>query len=187
MILAGRNQRRNPCKVRSSLSQFPLRRTGLPPTGQKTPTRLSYADARLAIGIRSLVMAVAASRLTMRITIGSGFIAAAALDAERLSPFFLCSRFFTRITARWRAARHFFCALWGSVAGTRRCQSSRILIGLLAKRMDLPPRASHHEAAIQHDEAGRVAQINRGRISALSTPAKLTMIATKRHSARLGG
>jgi hypothetical protein len=99
MILAGRNQRRNPCEVRSSLSQFPLRRTGLPPTGQKTATRLSYADARFVIGIRSLVTAVAASRLTMGITTGSGSIAAAALDVERLSLFFLFSRFLTRITA----------------------------------------------------------------------------------------
>jgi hypothetical protein len=99
VILAGPSQRRNPCEVRSSLSQFPPGRTSLQPTGQKARTRLSYADARFVIETRSLVTAVAASRLTTSITTGSGYIAAAAQVAERPSPFFRCSLFLTRITA----------------------------------------------------------------------------------------
>ena len=70
MILAGRSQRRNPCEVRSSLSQFPPGRTSLQPTGRKTATRSSYADVRFVNTIRSSVMAVAASRLTTSITTG---------------------------------------------------------------------------------------------------------------------
>ena len=35
MILAGLRRRRNPCEVRSSLSQFPPGRTSLRPTGQR--------------------------------------------------------------------------------------------------------------------------------------------------------
>jgi hypothetical protein len=66
VILAGRSRRRNPCEVRSSLSQFPLRRASLPPTGQKTATRSSYADAPFVNGIRSLVTDGAASRCTRR-------------------------------------------------------------------------------------------------------------------------
>src|SRR5246127_3332679 len=70
MILAGRSQRRNPCEVRSSLSQFPLRGASLPPTGQKTATRSSYADVRFVNGIQSLVTDGAASRHTTRHTTG---------------------------------------------------------------------------------------------------------------------
>ena len=81
MILAGRNQRRNPCEVRSTLSQFPSRRTSLPPTGRNTATSSSYADARFVSGIRSLVMVGALSRRTTSITTGFGSIAVAALIA----------------------------------------------------------------------------------------------------------
>src|ERR1019366_4888384 len=86
VILAGRSQRRNPCEVRSSLSQFPLRRASLPPTGQKTATRSSYAAVQFVNGIRSLVTDGAASRHTMSITTGFGSIADAAPIAGRPLP-----------------------------------------------------------------------------------------------------
>jgi hypothetical protein len=79
MILAGLSRRRNPCDVRSSLSQFPSRRIRLQPTGPNTATRSSYADARFVNTIRSLVTAVAASRLTTSITTGFGSITVASL------------------------------------------------------------------------------------------------------------
>ena len=129
MILAGRSQRRNPCEVRSSLSQFPLRRTSLPPTGRKTATRSSYADVRFVNGIRSLVTDVAASRRTTSITTGFGSIAAAAPIAGRPSLSFRCSLFLTRISVCWRAVRHCCGALWSTVRGRRHCPSSRTLIG----------------------------------------------------------
>ena len=102
--------------------------TSLQPTGQKTATGSFYASVRFVNEIRLSVTAVAASRLTMSITTGSGFIADAVPIAGRPSPSFRCSLFLTRITACWRAARHCSCALWSTVAGTRRCRSSRTLI-----------------------------------------------------------
>src|ERR1035438_8097300 len=98
VILAGRSQKRNPCEVRSSLSQFPLRRASLPPTGQKTATRSSYAAVQFVNGIRSLVTDGAASRRTTNITTGFGSIAAAAPIAEQLLPSFRCFLFRTRIS-----------------------------------------------------------------------------------------
>ena len=53
MILAGRRRRRNPCEIRSPLSQFPSCRTSLRPTGQMPATTPSYADARFVNTIRS--------------------------------------------------------------------------------------------------------------------------------------
>jgi hypothetical protein len=119
MILAGRSQRRNPCEVRSSLSQCPLRRASLPPTGQKTATRSSYADVRFVNGIRSLVMDGAASRHTTSITTGFGFIAAAAPIAGRPLPSFRCFLFLTRISVCWRVARRCCGALRSSAHGRR--------------------------------------------------------------------
>ena len=128
VILAGRSQRRNPCEVRSSLSQSPSRCTSLQPAGQKTATGSFYASVRFVNEIRLSVMAGAANRLTMSITTGSGSIAAAVPIAGRPSPSFRCSLFLTRITAYWRAARHCCCALWRAVAGTRHCRGLRTLI-----------------------------------------------------------
>ena len=119
MILAGRNQRRNPCEVRSSLSQFPLRRRSLPPTGQKTATRSTYADVRSVNGIRSLVTDGAASRRTTNIMPGFGFIAAAALIAGRPLLSCQCSLFPTRISVCLRAARHCGSTLRSTVPGRR--------------------------------------------------------------------
>ena len=119
MILAGRNQRRNPCKVRSSLSQSPPRRKSLPPTGQKTATRSSYADARSVNEIRSLVTDGAANRRTTNITTGFGFIAAAAPIAGRPSLSCQCSLFRTRISVCLRAARHCSSTLRSTVPGRR--------------------------------------------------------------------
>jgi len=128
VILAGRSQRRNPCEVRSSLSQSPSRCTSLQPAGQKTATGSFYASVRFVNEIRLSVMAGAANRLTMSITTGSGSIAAAVPIAGRPSPSFRCSLLLTRITAYWRAARHCCCALWRAVAGTRHCRGLRTLI-----------------------------------------------------------
>jgi|CZKL01.1.fsa_nt_gi hypothetical protein len=60
MILAGRNQRRNPCEVRSSLSQFPLRRTSLLPTGSllreiRFVARLNKKTEGTIIGVDGLL------------------------------------------------------------------------------------------------------------------------------------
>ena len=126
MILAGRSQMRNPCEVRSSLSQSPSRCTSLQPAGQTTATGSFYASARFVNEIRLSVMAAAASRPTTSITTGFGSIVAAALIAGRPSPSFRCSLFLTRITACWRAVRHFCGALWRAVHGRRRCRNSRI-------------------------------------------------------------
>ena len=120
MILAGRSQRRNPCEVRSSLSQFPLRRASLLPTGQKTATKTSYADVRFVNGIRSLVTDGAASRHTTSITTGFGFVAAATPIAGRPLPSFRCSLFLTRISVCWRVARRCCGALRSTVRGRRR-------------------------------------------------------------------
>ena len=128
MILAGRSQMRNPCEVRSSLSQSPSRCTSLQPAGRTTATGSFYASARFVNEIRLSVMAAAASRPTTSITTGFGSIAAAAPTAGRPLLSFRCSLFLTRITVCLRAARHCYCALWRAVAGTRRCRSSRILI-----------------------------------------------------------
>src|ERR1035437_499235 len=119
MILAGRNQRRNPGEVRSSLSQSPSRCASLPPAGQTAATRSSYADARCANEIRSLVTAGAASRPTTSITTGFGSIVADAPIAGRPSPSFRCSLFLTHISVCWRAARHCYYALWSIVRGRR--------------------------------------------------------------------
>lgn len=115
-------------RLRSSLSQCRLRRSSLLPAGPKTRTRSSYAGARSVIGIRSLATGGAANRRTTSITIGSGFAAAVAEAAGRPSLFcryFLCP---TRITACWRAARHFCGALWSTARGRRHCPSSKTLI-----------------------------------------------------------
>lgn len=117
--LGGRSQQRNPCEVRSSLSQFPLRRASLPPTGQKTATRSSYADVRFVNGIRSLVTDGAASRHTTSITTGFGFVAAAAPIAGLPLPSFRCSLFLTRISVCSRVARRCCGALRGTVRGRR--------------------------------------------------------------------
>ena len=142
MILAGRSQRRNPCEVRSSLSQSPSRCTSLQPAGQKTATGSFYASVRFVNEIRLSVMADAANRLTMSITTGSGSIAAAVPLAGRPSPSFRCSLFLTLITAYWPAARHCCCAMWRAVAGTRRCRGSRTLIGCR-----IPPLSAAGQAA----------------------------------------
>ena len=91
MILAGRNQRRNPCEVRSSLSQFPPGRTSLQPTGQKTATRSSYADARFVNRSRSSVTDAGASRHTTSITTGLASAVDAAPSAGGHSHSFHCS------------------------------------------------------------------------------------------------
>jgi hypothetical protein len=119
VILAGRSQRRNPCEVRSSLSQFPLRRASLPPTGQKTATRSSYAAVQFVNGIRSLVTDGAASRHTMSITTGFGSIADAAPIAGRPLPSFRCFLFLTRISVCGRVARRCCGALRSTVRGRR--------------------------------------------------------------------
>src|ERR1035437_7669750 len=87
-----------PLRVRSSLSQFPLRRASLPPTGQKTATRSSYAAVQFVNGIRSLVTDGAASRHTTSITTGFGSLAAAAPIAGRPLLSFRCFLFRTRIS-----------------------------------------------------------------------------------------
>ena len=133
MILPGRRRRRNPCEVRSSLSQSPSRCASLPPTGQKTATRLFYATARFVSGIRSSVTAVAASRIMTSITTGSGSIAATAPIAGRPSLFFRRSLFRTRITACLRAFRCCCSALWSTARGTWHCPSSKIQIGYLIR------------------------------------------------------
>jgi hypothetical protein len=125
MILAGRSQRRNPCEVRSSLSQSPSRCTSLQPAGRKTATGSFYASARFVNEIRLLVTAAAANRHTTSITTGFGSIAAAAPIAGRPSPSFRCSLFLTRISVCWRAARHCGGVLWSTVRGRRHCRRSR--------------------------------------------------------------
>jgi len=115
-------------RLRSSLSQFRSRRSGLLPAGPKTRTRSSYAGARFVNRIRSLVTGAAASRRTTSITIGSGFAAAVAEAAERPSPSCRCFLFPTRITACWRAARYCCGALWSNARGRRHCPSSKTLI-----------------------------------------------------------
>jgi len=142
MILAGRSQRRNPCEIRSSLSQFPWRRTGLRPTGQKTATRSFYADARFANGIRSLVTDGAASRPTTSITTGFRSIAAAAPVVGRPSLSFRCFLFPIRITACWRAARHCGGALWSTARGRRHCPSFKTLIDCLILPLSAAGRAA---------------------------------------------
>ena len=143
MILAGRSQMRNPCEVRSSLSQFPSRFTSLQPAGRTTATGSFYASARFVNEIRLSVMAAAASRLTTSITTGFGFIAAAAPIAVRPLLSFRCSLFLTRITACWHTVRHFCGALWRAVAGRRRCRSSRTLIVCL-----IPPQPAAGREAL---------------------------------------
>ncbi len=78
------------CSVRSSLSQFRSRWSGLLPAGPKTRTKLSYAGARFVNKIRLLVMVDGASRRTMSITIGSGFAGVGVSVAEGPSPFCRC-------------------------------------------------------------------------------------------------
>ena len=119
MILAGRSQRRNPCEVRSSLSQFPLRGASLPPTGQKTATRSSYADVRFVNGIRSLVTDGAASRHTTSITIGLISAAAAVPVAGRPLPSCRGFRCLTPTTVYWLVARHCGGALRSTIPGNR--------------------------------------------------------------------
>jgi hypothetical protein len=131
MILAGRSQRRNPCEIRSSLSQFPLGRTVLRPTGQTAATRSFYADARFVSGIRSLVTDGVASRPTTSITTGFGSIAAAAPVVGRPSLSFRCFLFPIRITACWRAARRCGGALWSTARGRRHCRSFKTLTDCL--------------------------------------------------------
>ena len=128
MILAGRRQRRNPCEVRSSLSQSPSRCTSLQPAGRKTATRSSYADARFVNRIRLSVTDVAASRPTTSITIGLGSVAAAAQAAGRPSLFFRCFLFLTRTTVCWHAARLCSVALGRPARGRRHCRRSWTLI-----------------------------------------------------------
>ena len=133
MILAGRRRRRNPCDVRSSLSQSPPHCASLPPNGQKTATRLFYADVRFVNGIRSSVTVVAASRRTTRTTTGSGFIAAVASIAGRPSLSFRRSLFHTRITACLRASRRCCCVSWSTARGKWHYPSFKILIGCLIR------------------------------------------------------
>ena len=114
-------------RLRSSLSQYRSRWSGLLPAGPKTRTKSFYADARFANRIRLLVMVDGASRHTTSITTGSGFAGAAVSVAEGRSPFFRCFLCPTRISAFWRAARHCCVALWSTVRGRRRRQSSRML------------------------------------------------------------
>ena len=129
MILAGRSQRRNPCEVRSSLSQSPSRCTSLQPAGRKTATGSFYASARFVNEIRLLVTAAAANRHTTSITTGFGSIAAAAPIAERLLLSFRFFLFLTRISVCWHAVRHYSGALRSTVRGKRHRPSSRTLIG----------------------------------------------------------
>jgi len=129
LILAGRCQRRNPCEVRSSSSQFPLRRASLPPTGQKTATRSSYAAVQFVNGIRSLVTDGVASRRTTSITTGFGSIAAVAPIAGQPLPSFRCFLFLTRISVCWRVARHCCGASRSTVRGRRHRPSLKTLIG----------------------------------------------------------
>jgi len=121
--LGGSKPEAEPCDLRSSLSQFPPGRTSLRPTGQRSATRTSYADARFVNTIRSSVMAAAASRPTTKITTGFGSIEAAVPIAGRPSLFFRCSLFLTRISVCWRAARHCDVALRSTVHGRRHCPS----------------------------------------------------------------
>src|ERR1039457_2234887 len=73
-IAAGSGTR---ARLRSSLSQFRARWSGLLPAGPKTRTRSSYAGARSVKRIRLLATGAAANRRTTSITIGSGFAVAA--------------------------------------------------------------------------------------------------------------
>ena len=127
MILAGRSQMRNPCEVRSSLSQSPSRCRSLQPAGRTTATGSFYASARYVNEIRLSVMAAAASRLTTSTMTGFGSIAAAAPIAGPPLLSFLCSLFPTRISVCLRAARHCGSTLRSTVLGRRRPRSSWIL------------------------------------------------------------
>ena len=88
------------------MSQFPLRRIGLKPTGRKTATRSSYADARFVNRSRSSVTDAGASRHTTSITTGLASVVDAAPSAGRHSHSFHCSLCLIRITACRRAAMH---------------------------------------------------------------------------------
>ena len=180
MILAGRSQRRNPCEVRSSLSQSPSRCTRLQPAGQKTATGSFYASVRFVNEIRLSVMAGAASRLTMSITTGSGSIAAAVPIAGRPSPSFRCSLFLTRITAYWRAARHCCCAMWRAVAGTRRCRSSRTLIDYRCRLVRIAGRRRGSCSAILHVTHLCVSQTRLHRISGYLASQQVRKVGTGR-------
>jgi len=129
-------------RLRSSLSQFRSRRSGLLPAGPKTRTRSSYAGARSVKRIRLLATGAAANRRTTSITIGSGFAVAVVEAAGRRSHSFRCFLSLTRITAFWHAARRCCDALWSSAHGRRHCPSSRILIGCRIRPLSGDGRAA---------------------------------------------
>jgi len=110
------------------LSQFPLRRIGLKPTGRKTATRSSYADARFVNRSRSSVTDAGASRHTTSITTGLASVVDAAPSAGRHSHSFHCSLCLIRITACRRAAMHCSGVLRSSAHGRRHSPSSSTLI-----------------------------------------------------------
>lgn len=78
------------------MSQFPLRRIGLKPTGRKTATRSSYADARFVNRSRSSVTDAGASRHMTSTTTGLASVVDAAPFAGGHSPSFRCSHCLTR-------------------------------------------------------------------------------------------
>ena len=115
-------------KLRFCLSHFPSRRTSSKPIGPRVAPRSFCGDARFANAIRSSATDAAASRPTMNITTGLGFVAAVAPVAGRPSPSFPCFLSLTPITACWLVARHCGGALRSIAPGKRRRLRSKILI-----------------------------------------------------------
>lgn len=110
-------------RLRSSLSQYRSRWSGLLPAGPTTRTRSSYADARFVNRIRLLVMGDGASRRTTSITTGSVFGVAAARTVGGRSRFFHCFLFRTPTSACLRAARRCGGASRNTAHGRRQCRS----------------------------------------------------------------
>lgn len=118
-------------RLRSSSSRCRSRWSGLLPAGPTTATRPFYADARFANRRQSSATAVAASRRTTSITIGSAFAGGVVYDAEGRSPSYRCFPFLIPITACWHAVRHCCDASWSTVRGRMRRRSSRMLTAYL--------------------------------------------------------
>ena len=115
----------SPNEPRFCLSHFPPRYTSWKPIGPQTARRSCCADVRFANGIPSSVTDTVASRRTMNITIGSGFVAVGVPAAGRLSPSYRRFRSLTLTTVCWPAARHCSGVLRSTAPGKRRRPHSK--------------------------------------------------------------